>query len=93
MPNRRQEFVDRIVGERERNFMLPGSEHDVVKTVNDWLVTAISYIAQARQRGFALTSQEDFEDELVKGAAVILAALEHSDLMSQTSLLNHETDK
>lgn len=87
MHDRRRELVDRIAGERERQFTLPGSETDSLKTVNDWLMTAIFYISQARQRGVAQTSRVEYEDELVKAAAVLLAALEHSEFMVEKGLL------
>jgi hypothetical protein len=87
MPDRRRDIVDRIIGERERNLMLPGSETDTIKGVNDWLITAIFYLSQARQRGAEQTTQLDYEDELVKAAAIILAALEHADFMSEKGLL------
>jgi hypothetical protein len=89
MHDRRRDIVERIITERERNFMLPGSETDTRKGVNDWLVTAISYLAQARQRGVEKPSQADFEEELVKAAAVILAALEHGDFMTQKGFLSN----
>jgi hypothetical protein len=87
MHDRRRDIVERIIGERERNFSLPGSETDTLKGVNDWLMTAIFYLSQARQRGAEQTTQLDYEDELVKAAAIILAALEHADFMSSKGLL------
>lgn len=87
MPERRQELVDRIVAERERNFMLPGSESDTLKGVNDWLMTAIFYLSQARQRGSEHPQKAEYEDDLVKACAVILAALEHSDHMVTKGVL------
>jgi hypothetical protein len=87
MHDRRQEFLDRIAGERERNFMLPGSEGDTLKTCNDWLVTAISYLAQTRQRGVEQTTKFEYEDGLIKAAAIIVAALEHGEFMVGKGLL------
>ena len=67
--------------------MLPGSESDTKKSVNDWLMTAIFYLAQARQRGLENTTKEVYENELITSASIILAALEHSDFMSDKGLL------
>lgn len=87
MPDRRHDLIDRIVTERERQLSLPGSETDTRKGVNDWLMTAIFYLSQARQRGVEQTTQLDYEDELIKASAIILAALEHADFMSSKGLL------
>lgn len=86
MNDKVQSLVTRILEERERQKTLPGSEWDSKNTVNDWLAIASHYLSQqAKRRGSARitrggsVTQEDFEDDLIKAAAVILAALEYSD--------------
>jgi len=88
MSEKRSELLARIERERERQFMLPGSESDGKKGVNDWLVTATSYLTDARQRGFSRPSIEEFEDGMVKAAAVILAGLEYAAHMKSEGLLD-----
>lgn len=83
-----QAIVERILTERERQKTLPGSEWDSKNSVNDWIAIASHYLTQQAKRkssarftrGVSLT-QEDFEDDMIKAAAVILAALEHSDTL------------
>lgn len=92
MSKRRQEIVDQIIGERERNFLLPDSENDSAKTANDWIMTAIFYLAQARQRDISPPDRAEYDDNLIKASAIILAALEHSDLMASKSMLKDHND-
>ncbi len=81
-------FLSQIETERVRQKTLPGSEWDAKNTVNDWIAIAGHYLSepakrsssQSFSRGFAIT-QKEFEDSLVKAAAVILAALEYSDTL------------
>jgi hypothetical protein len=82
--SRRDEVVARIVTERARQFNLPGREWDVRNDPNDWIAIAASYCLRSATRKGEPVSREDFEDDLVKAAAVILAALEHTDLMQST---------
>ena len=88
MSDNRSYILSRIERERERQFMLPGSESDTRKGVNDWLMTATSYIADARQRAVSTPTLEEFEDGLIKAAAVILAGLEHAAYMKTKGLLD-----
>jgi hypothetical protein len=83
----RQEIVDRILSERERNFNLPGSEWDMKNTPNDWISIATSYLSSASSRKHTLPAGNDFEEELIKSAAVILAALEYVNSMRNNGTL------
>lgn len=85
MNDKIQSLVTRIINERERQKTLPGSEWDSNNTVNDWIAIASHYLSQqAKRRGSVRimrggpVTQEDYEDDLIKAAAVILAALEYS---------------
>jgi heme-degrading monooxygenase HmoA len=88
-------LVERIVAERDRQKTLPGSEWDSKNSVNDWIAIASHYLTQQAKRksssrftrGVSLT-QEDFEDDLIKAAAVILAALEFSDTLKSNGELS-----
>ncbi len=83
----RKGFVDKIEKERERQFNLPGSEFDMNNGPNDWVAIASRYLSEgSRSRGIT-PSQEEFEDCLVKAAAIILAALDHSSHMKNEKRL------
>jgi hypothetical protein len=79
--NRRQELLDEIHSERERQFDLPGSEWDSTNSPNDWIAIASTYLSSGSNRKHSKTSADDFEDDLIKAAAVILAALENIENM------------
>lgn len=86
-------ILDRIVAERDRQRSLPGSEFDAKNSVNDWVAIATHYISESAKRKCANSfysdpvSQEEYEDSLVKAAAVIVAALEYSDLLKKNGEL------
>lgn len=77
----RDDIVARILEERARQFNLPGSEWDATNLPNDWVAIVTHYVAEEVRRGTILPNKTDFEDNLIKAAAVIIAALEHLDTM------------
>jgi hypothetical protein len=79
----REAIMHRVLGERERQFSLPGREFDVLFTTNDWLAIIGRYVFEEVQRGAVKPSRENFEDCLVKAAAIIVAALEHCPIMEE----------
>jgi hypothetical protein len=87
MSERRVEILRRIQEERLRQFMLPGSEWDVKNTPNDWVAIATHYLSEEVRRGGLKPSQDEFEDALIKAAAVIIAALENTDTMRNAGVL------
>jgi hypothetical protein len=78
----RSDILGKIEEERERQFNLPGSEGDVRNTPNEWVAIASHYLSENVRRGNNAPSRSEFEDSLVKAAAVILAALESVPAMS-----------
>jgi hypothetical protein len=86
-PDRREEFIAKIKAERLRQLSLPNSEYDARNTPNDWLAIASSYCLGAVTRKHSKPNAEEFEDELIKAAAVILAALENLDAMVQSGTM------
>ena len=83
----REDFIKRINSERERQYSLPGSEFDINNGPNDWVAIASRYLSDsARSRGIT-PSQDEFEDFMVKAAAIILAALDHSEHMKNEKRL------
>lgn len=87
MSERRQQIVDLILAERDRQFNLPGSEWDGKNTPNDWLAIASSYCLRGTARKHTTPDGDEFEDDLIKAAAVILAALENVPGMKKTGTL------
>jgi hypothetical protein len=95
MQDKVQSLIARIISERERQKTLPGSEWDSKNSVNDWIAIASHYLSQqAKRKGSTrinrggTVSQNDFEDDLIKAAAVILAALEYSDHLKDSGELS-----
>jgi hypothetical protein len=79
-------LLERIRHERDRQKTLPGSEFDEKNTVNDWIAIAGHYLNEPAKRKSsasfnrgAMPTQADYQSSLIKAAAVILAALEHTD--------------
>ena len=76
-----------VAAERQRQFDLPGTESDVTKGPNDWIVTITSILCEAQSRTGLPPSREDFVRAMTKAAAVTVAALEHVELMSSKNKL------
>ena len=83
----RAQFLDRISSERDRQSDLPGSEWDAKNTPGDWVAIVNHYVSSEVRRNGIVPSQAEFEDNLVKAAAVILAALENASVMRGRSEL------
>jgi hypothetical protein len=88
MSAHRQEIVAKILSEREKHFNLPGSEWDMQNSPNDWIAIVSSYLTSVANRKHTKPSADDFEAELIKAAAVILAALENIEGMSSSGKLS-----
>lgn len=87
-------FLDRIKQERDRQQTLQGSEYDGNNSVNDWIAIAGHYLNEPAVRRSSSSFnrgrtdlQEEFEDCLIKAAAVILTALEHSEALKKSGQL------
>lgn len=78
MNTRRSNILDQIAQERARQESLPGSEFDLKHTQNDWIAITNIYLSRAASRKHMPVSKQEFNDNLVKAAAIILAALEHN---------------
>lgn len=83
----RSELLQRIEQERARQVDVPGSEADVRNTPNEWAAIAAHYLMEDVRHGGYIPTREMFEDNLVKAAAVILAALENADNMQALGFL------
>ena len=79
----RDDIVQLILTERARQFNLPGREFDVTNSPNDWVAIIASYSLDCITRNHRKPDVHYYEESLVKAAAVILAALEHMDMMKK----------
>jgi hypothetical protein len=79
----RAALVQRILEERDRQYNLPGCEFDIRNTPNDWAAIAASYVLRSAALKHTKPELAEFEDDLIKAAAVILAALEHLEPMQE----------
>jgi hypothetical protein len=79
MTTARQRILEEISGERDRQYNLPGSEYDQLHTINDWIAIATQYITRGVNKKHTSTDLSEQRESLIKGAAVIVAALEHLD--------------
>lgn len=74
-------LLERIRAERQRQADLPGSEWDAKNAPGDWVSIVTHYVSAEVRRNGLVPETEEFEDNLVKAAAVILAALENVEVM------------
>ena len=81
MTEKHAKFVDKIKEERNRQHNLPGSEFDVTNGPNDWVALVCKYASEGTRLHGVVPSTEEFEDSMIKAAAIILAALDHIDHM------------
>lgn len=82
------EILQKIKNERDRQYRLPGSEWDGKNSPGDWVAMISHYVGEEVRRNGINPNAEDFEAALVKAAAVIVAALQHLDLMKSRNELN-----
>ena len=87
MSDRRDEIIRAALTERVRQFDLPGSEWDSKNTPNDWMAIIASYVLRNSARKQNVPDAAEFEDDLIKAAAVILAALENVPQMQKAGTL------
>ena len=76
-------IINKIREERNRQSDLPGSEWDAKNTPGDWVAIVSHYVSEEVRRNGMVPNIEAFEDSLIKAAAVILAALEYTELMKE----------
>lgn len=79
---RSEDILAAIAAERQRQFDLPGTESDVQKGPNDWITAIITLLTEGQTRHGIAPTEEEFRRSMVKAAAVALAAIEHTELMS-----------
>lgn len=82
-----KEFVDLIIEERKRQRSLPFSEFDLNNGPNDWSAIAAKYLTESAQSRGVLPDSVEYRNSLIQAAAVILAALDHIDIMKDKGKL------
>lgn len=85
--------MQRILAERERQFDLPGREFDVRNSINDWAAIVGRYVYEETRRGAVKPTRANYEDSFVKAAAVVVAALEHCDIMQARGDFSLDSDE
>lgn len=79
--NSLNDIVTRVSDERDRQSSLPGSEWDARNTPGDWASIITHYASAEVRRNGVVPNAGDYENALIKSAAVIFAALEHIEEM------------
>ena len=77
----KEDIFQRILKERNKQSDQPGSEYDANNTPNDWGSIISHYVNRECRRYNIIPEQSDYEDSLIKAAAILVAALEHLDIM------------
>lgn len=88
MKKSKTDALNLISAERDTQLERVGVEHDVEKYPNDWISTIASHLTEASSRNGVNPSAEEFERALVKSAAIIVAAIEHGEMMKEKRRLS-----
>jgi hypothetical protein len=80
-------WIEAIQTERQRQFELPGTEADYLKSPDNWIATIMSILGEGVERSNVPPSRVDFERSIVKAAAVCIAALDHIEHMTEKKTL------
>lgn len=86
----RKEYLSRIETARDEQLEKTNSEKDLINTPNEWAAIAAHYLFDETRRGGYVPRREDYEENLIKAAAVILAALENIPNMTQLGYFQDE---
>ena len=78
-----EKILSKILKERKKQSNQPGSEYDAKKTPSDWGSIITHYVNRECRRYNIIPEKNDYEDSLIKAAAVLVAALEHLDIMKE----------
>lgn len=84
------EIIKKILVERERQINRFGAEMDSENSPGDWISLVIHYASEEVKRNGVSPSSSEFENSLIKAAAIIIAAIEHIDIMKTRNQLRDE---
>lgn len=82
----RDEILEMIIAERNRQAENPNTLSDVHKTKNDWAALAAYYLFEGASRSDKHVTFEEFRESLIRTSAVLLAALETSYSLEDTKV-------
>jgi hypothetical protein len=74
----RDDIINLIIAERNRQAENPNTLSDMHKTKNDWAALAAFYLFEGASRSEKHVTFEEFRESLIRTSAVLLAALETS---------------
>lgn len=80
---KREHLITEIVNERLRQLELPGSEWDQRNSSADWIALITHYVSGETRRNGTKPNAEEYRDNMIKAAAIILATLEYFDDMQE----------
>lgn len=86
----RNEILKKILEEREKQINRFGSEMDSENTPGDWVSLVIHYASEEVKRNGVAPSSSEFENSLIKAAAIIIAAIEHISIMKGRNQLRDD---
>ena len=84
----RDDIIDLIIAERNRQAENPNTLSDMNKTKSDWTSLAGYYLFEGASRSDKHVSFEEFRESLIRTSAVLLAALESSYSNEDAKLQN-----
>ena len=87
---KQENIIQRLIEERDNQYNRPGNEYDLTHTPADWMCLISHYVNQDARRNGVVPDKTNFRDNLIKAGAIIIAALEHIDIMLENKSL---TDK
>lgn len=82
------EILEKIRLERIRQYDLPGSEWDAKLSPGEWVALVSHYVSEEVKRNGQTPKASDFEDAMIKAAAVIIASLENLNKMKDRKELS-----
>ncbi|EPQ9500075.1 hypothetical protein ACUYQI_000780 [Salmonella enterica subsp. enterica serovar Braenderup] len=88
----RDEIVNMILAERQKQVESPTTLSDSMKTKNDWTALAAYYLFESASRPDKHVTFKEFRESLIKASAVLLAALEDEKLQDLLNKLDSNDD-
>jgi hypothetical protein len=81
MSDIRKKILEEISEERQRQLTLAGVEFDMRNTPNDWAAIISSYALRNLSKKNIKPDANDFKEDMISAAAIILASIEHLEDM------------
>ena len=84
---KQEEIMKAILSERDSQYNRPGSEYDLTHSPGDWMCIISHYVNQDARRNGVKPDKVNFRNNLIRAGAVVMAALEHLDVMVKNDAL------